>query len=362
MANDIQDGVGPVLGRWSFSKFLLAVFLYGCAAFVVGVAGVSLLVFLVYDHITQPGIPGPEVRIDVASGMNIRDVGTLLAENGLLEHAGFMRLAAKIDGQSKTVKAGEYAFPEGLSALEYLHLLYEGPERYLLDDQYKLTIPEGQSITQVATLFDDPNAFLEASANPEMIAALGINAPSLEGFLMPDTYFFNEKPSPMEAVARMVAQFQTVYNTLKAEIPSAADQDLLEVVTIASLIEEEARVEEERALVGAVIYNRLDKGMRLDMDSTLQFALNKYGERLLNTDKEVDSPYNTYRRAGLPPGPISSPGAGSLRAALQPSSEDYLYFVSNADGRTHTFSRTLSEHNRAVARFRREIAEQRQSP
>jgi UPF0755 protein len=349
MADNVQEIQERWLPRWSFTKFLVTVFLYACAACVVGVAGVALLAFLVYDHVTQPGIPGPEVNLEVTSGMTLRDVGDMLTDKGLLEHEGFLRLASRVDRQNGTIQAGQYVVPEGLSALEYLHLLYDGPTSYLLGDQFKLTIPEGLSIPQVAERFKQPQAFVEAASNPDLIAELGINAPNLEGFLMPDTYFFDEEPTPEEAVARMVEHFQTTYDQLKTEIPGAEDQDLLEVVTVASLVEEEARVDDERGLVAAVIYNRLDKGMRLDMDSTLQFALNKYGQRLLNEDKEVDSPYNTYRRAGLPPTPISSPGAASLR------------FVSNADGTTHTFSRTLTEHNRAVAKFRREIAEQRRA-
>ncbi|MDX9975999.1 MAG: endolytic transglycosylase MltG, partial [FCB group bacterium] len=138
-------------------------------------------------------------------------------------------------------------------------------------------------------------------------------------------------------------------------------QDLNKIVTIASLVEEESRVDDERPLVAAVVYHRLKQNMALGFDSTLQFALNKYGERMLDADKAVDSPYNTYLNAGLPPGPICSPGIKSLRAALNPADVDYLYFVSNADGKTHTFSRTYAEHNRAVADFRKKIAPQRKA-
>jgi UPF0755 protein len=157
----------------------------------------------------------------------------------------------------------------------------------------------------------------------------------------------------------MVTQFEKEYEALLQEHPAARERSKLEIVTVASLVEEEARVDEERAIVAAVIYNRLSKGRPLEMDSTLQFALGKYGQRLLSEDKAVESPYNTYRKAGLPPGPISNPGVASLRAAMAPADMDYLYFVSNADGLTHTFSRTLKEHNAAVARYRKEIAVQR---
>jgi UPF0755 protein len=147
---------------------------------------------------------------------------------------------------------------------------------------------------------------------------------------------------------------------LLTAIPGAERYDKLSIVTVASLIEEEAKISEERPLVAAVLYNRIEKGMPLQMDSTLQYALGKYGQRMLDSDKEIDSPYNTYRNKGLPPGPISSPGVDSLRAALAPAQRDYLYFVSNADGTSHTFSSTYEDHLKAVSQFRRDIAVQRQ--
>ena len=175
---------------------------------------------------------------------------------------------------------------------------------------------------------------------------------------MPNTYYFDEAPDSAKLLRRMLDQFKADFAVLQAEHPEAA-ADPVRVVTIASLIEEEARVDEERALVSSVIHNRLEQGRALQMDSTLQYALNKYGQRLLNEDKDVDSPYNTYKYPGLPPGPIANPGVASLRAALAPAESDFLYFVSNADGKTHTFSKTLREHEAAVAKFRREIREQR---
>jgi len=244
-------------------------------------------------------------------------------------------------------------------------MLHEGPNRPRtpseIPDELRLTIPEGLTIAQAATLFGRPEAFVEAAADPALIARLDVPAATLEGFLMPNTYFFDKPLAEHDAVERMVAQFQKEYAALLDKIPDAAQRDLVEVVTVASLVEEEARIDEERTTIAAVIYNRLAKGMALQLDCTIQFALGKYGQRILYEDRETDSPYNTYRRPGLPPGPISNPGVASLRAALQPADVDYLYFVSNADGKTHTFSTTSAEHLRAVRRFRRDIAPQRRA-
>jgi UPF0755 protein len=313
--------------------------------------------YLVYDHVTGKGVAGAPVRVEIPSGVTGNQAGQLLVDTGLVDHEILFRLAVRLDTVRKPIIQGFYDIPQGLSPTEILHMLQEGPN--VSDSRFKVTIVEGQTIKQASRQFKDPDAFLKAASNPELIRSLGINAVSLEGFLMPDTYFFDNEPTPDEVVKRMVEHFETRYAALVAEVPGADAQDKLKVVTIASLVEEESRVKDERPTVAAVIYNRVDKKMPLDFDSTLQYALDKYGQRLLDSDKQVDSPYNTYRNAGLPPGPISSPGVDALRAALQPSHVDYLFFVSNADGKTHTFSTTLDEHNKAVAKYRREIAIQR---
>jgi UPF0755 protein len=264
-----------------------------------------------------------------------------------------------LEGSDTPIKHGAYELFRGLSARELLHLLLQGPSRHLTANQYKITIPEGLSISQTDELLEADGAFVEAARNSDSMGRLGILADTLEGFLMPNTYFFDEKPEPPALVERMVDQFEKDYEILLAQNPGAQHLDKIHVVTIASLVERETRVEEERSLVAQVVYNRLKMDMPLQLDSTLQYILNKYGQRMLNQDREAQSPYNTYLNRGLPPGPICSPGISSLRAAMAPADVPFLYFVSNADGRTHTFSATLEEHNRAVARFRRDIAPQR---
>ncbi len=347
----------PKRGRRSCLGLFVRTVIYSAALVVLLAAVGALGAYMVYDHVTRPGVGGAAVKLEVPEGETGAQVGELLAREGLVYHPWFFRLAIRLDKSGKSIKHGTYELQHGLSPTQLLHRLQEGPDINV--SEYRLTIPEGLTLQQMAELFDDPQAFLAAARDPARIATLGISAPTLEGFLMPNTYFFAEKPAEADVVDRMLHHFQEEYARLVAEIPGATTRDLMEVVTVASLVEEESRVEEERPLVAAVVFNRIKAGMPLDMDSTLQYALTKYGQRLLDRDKEVDSPYNTYRNAGLPPGPISNPGVASLRAALQPADVNYLYFVSNADGKTHTFSATLTEHNRAVARFRREIAAQR---
>ncbi|HQE81829.1 MAG TPA: endolytic transglycosylase MltG [Candidatus Hydrogenedentes bacterium] len=342
-----------------FARSVLLLFvLLLLAAAVIAVGG-----YLVYDHVTRPGTPGEMVSVTIPEGLTGKAVGELLADRGLVEHELFFRLAMRLDKSGRPIKHGYYELPAGLSPTEILNCLQEGSPWHIppggVPDELKVTVPEGLTIAQMAEQFNDPGAFKEAASDPALLARLGLAVPSLEGFLMPNTYYFAKKPDERAVVERMFGQFQQEYAKLVEEIPEAAGRDVLEVVTIASLIEEECRVEEERSVVAAVIYNRMEEGMPLELDSTLQYALGKYGERILYEDKETDSPYNTYKRKVLPPGPISNPGLACLRAALKPAEEEYLFFVSNADGKTHTFSTNLTEHARAVRRFRREIAVQR---
>ena len=350
---------GAVRPRGRFLRFVTTLLLYGVAALCLAGVLAAVVGFVVYDHVTQPGIEGPEISVEVPQGSTGRDIGRLLVEQGLLEHEVVFRLALQLEGGGQDIRAGVYSLHRGNSAVDLLRALRRGPARQLLEDQFKVTIPEGLTIKQAAELTPDPKGFIEAARNRDLIARLGLDTETLEGFLMPNTYFFDKPPAPAELVGRMVDQFEKDYKKLTAEVPGADKLDKKTVVTIASLVEEETKADEERPLVARVIYNRLAGKMRLQMDSTLQFALDKYGQRLLYDDREVESPYNTYLNEGLPPGPISSPGLASLRAALRPAEGAYLYFVSNADGRTHTFSATEEEHVRAVNRFRQEIAPQR---
>ncbi len=345
--------------KFRFWRWMIALVLYGIAGAVVIVAGAAGVGYMLYDHVTAPGVKGPAMEVAVPKGSTGRDVGKLLADAGLVEYEGFFRLALQLDRSGKQIQHGNYALNQGLSAMELLRQLQEGPTKPLEADQVKVTIPEGLAIAQIAEMRPDGEAYVRAAANPDLLARLGVASDSLEGYLMPDTYFFDKEPDADALVLRQVDHFEQVYSALLKEIPGSEALDRNMILTIASLVEEEGRVEEERPIIAAVLYNRIELGMPLQMDSTLQYALGKYGQRMLNEDKEVDSRYNTYKYKGLPPGPISSPGAASIRAAMAPAQVNYLYFVSNADGKTHTFSSNLKDHEAAVARYRREIAVQR---
>jgi len=362
MGAEVKRAVRPK--RSAARVFFKAAFLLAILFLLLCVA-VGLLGFLAYQHITQPGVAGEPVNITIPEGANGKEVARILAENGLVEHEGFFRVAMHLDKSKKAVKQGWYRLPRGLSPMELLHLLQQGsnrtPEPGEVPDELRVTVAEGLSLAQVSGQFADPKAFVAAASDPALIARAGIKAATLEGFLMPSTYYFEKKPTEREVVERMAAEFSKRYAALLREYPEPAGFDALKIMTIASLVEEEAKLPEERPKIAAVIYNRLKKGMPLQLDSTLQYALNKYGQRMLYSDLETDSPYNTYKHPGLPPGPISSPGVDAIKAALRPADADYIYFVSNADGKSHTFSSNEADHLKAVRQFRKEIAAQRKN-
>ena len=352
----------PEYEKRAKSRWLRIVALCLAPLLFIGV-GVAFGGYAVYRHVIDPGVAGPTVQFVVPKGASGIAVGRRLAEVGLVEHEYLFRMAIRLDESDETIKYGVYTVPTGYSPLQVLHYIRDASNQIFEyetnPNAIKITIPEGLTVAQAARLFDQSDAFVEAASDPALVERLGIQAETCEGFLMPNTYFFSEAPKEREVVDRMIVQFEEVYARLRVEFPEVREPDTLRLVTIASLVEEEARVDEERAIIASVIYNRLDANRALELDCTLQYALGKYGKRLLKEDKEVDSPYNTYRNRGLPPGPISNPGVASLRAAMAPAQTNYRYFVSNADGKTHTFSRNLTEHNEAVARYRREMRKQR---
>ncbi len=347
--------------RWWRRLAVQAVLLLAAfAVLLLAAAGAGL--YIVYDNVQRERVAGmgEPVAVDIPQGATGGDIAELLTKAGLIEHPFYFRVAMRFSDEERFIRHGRYELPPGLSASQLLELLHEGPQ-LPVDAFVRVRVPEGMPLRRIAETFDDPDAFLLAATDPDLLAEHAVPADSFEGFLLAETYFFDEPPTPREVVGRAADHFEEAYEKLLREHPEAAARGPLEIVTVASLVEMEGKTDDERAAIAGVIYNRLERGMPLEMDATLQYISGRYGEWVLYRDKEVDSPYNTYIYPGLPPGPIATVSEASLRAAMNPAEHEYLFFVSNADGKTHTFSETLAEHNQAVARFRREIAEQRRA-
>ena len=290
----------------------------------------------------------------VAPGSSARRVLDQLAEHGLLPSrlAGRVYLAAA--GAGRSFRFGHYRIAARTRPVDVLERLLEG-----MVETVRVTVVEGLPAGELGELctaagIGTAEQWRRVIAHGEQVRDLAPEASSLEGFLFPDTYLFASGITAEEAGRHMVARFREVWLELTRDAADAPDS-AFETVILASLVEAETSVPEERARIAGVFRNRLARGMLLQCDPTVVYALKRRGEwqgRLLRRHWSLDDPYNTYRYGGLPPGPINSPGRAALGAALEPESHQLLYFVARAGG-GHTFSRTLAEHNRAVDELRR---------
>ena len=302
------------------------------------------------------GFPTGGVFVEVPRGARLRQIAAILEEQGVVRSRVAFELLGRWRGQ--TLQAGEYFFNRPRTAGEVFRILAEG--RIYTQT---FTVPEGLTMFEIADLAERSklagrDEFLEAARDTSLIRDLAPRARNLEGFLFPATYQFPRRVTGREVVATMVRRFREVWSGLAAD-PLPRGRSVEQVVTLASLVEKETGAADERAVIAGVFSNRLRLGMGLECDPTVIYALElagKYNGSLTLRDLRFDSPYNTYRHRGLPPGPIANAGEAALRAALQPAQTDYLYFVSDGQG-GHLFSRTLSEHNANVARYRRLQAE-----
>lgn len=299
---------------------------------------------------------GPVERITVPRGAGFRAVADTLEARGLISSRAWLRVLASVRGQDRALKPGVYDLPRGSSAWAILDLLTRGEGVTV-----RVTVPEGLTLDETAALLASrlnlpAESLLAAAAQPGVLARLGPGIPDAEGFLAPETYTLPALVTPGEVIDAMVAQFLAGWDPAWDDSLAARGLTRLEAVTLASIVEGEARTDAERPVIAGVYLNRLRLGMPLQADPTIQYALQRSRgrrtARVLYKDLEIDSPWNTYRYRGLPPGPINSPGLRSLRAVMEPAEVPYLYFVADGDGK-HVFSRSYQEHLRAVAQVRR---------
>ena len=321
-------------------------------------AAIAAAWILVSIYVPYQGFPTAGVYVDIPRGASPRGIARILAEQGVLRNRWVFAGIARWRPGSK-LEAGEYYFDHPVTAPEVFDTIANG--RIFV---HELVVPEGYSMFDIADLaargdFTTREDFLAAARDPTPIRDIAPHAPSLEGFLFPATYQFPRHPSGAQMVAAMVERFRREWATLSVQQAAAPE----EVVNLASLVERETPKLEERPLVAGVFANRLRLKLPLQCDPTVVYALELAGEysgTLDSGDLLFDSPYNTYRRTGLPPGPIANPGEASLRAAMAPAQTDYLYFVANTEG-GHFFSKTLAEHNLNVARYRKLLAAERKA-
>jgi UPF0755 protein len=322
------------------------------ALFVLLLLGGAGLGYWIYRGIHQPykGYADAETFVEIPPGTSTPGMGRALANAGVVQNAELFRFAVWMRGAGRRLQAGEYRFDRAMTPAEVVDRIARG-DVFLRP----VTFREGLTIRQMGEIFASQGfgsreEFIAAARKADPIRDLDPAASDLEGYLFPDTYTLPRRTTAEQLIARMTARFEKALTPEIRAQAAARGLTVRQLVTLASLVEKETAKAEERPLVAAVYVNRLKIGMGLQCDPTVIYALERAGRytgNLTRADLQFDSPYNTYRYAGLPPGPIAAPGRASLQAAAQPADVPYLYFVSRNDG-SHAFAATLDEHNRNV--------------
>ncbi len=300
---------------------------------------------------SSPGHGSVLCDISFPPGSGIRKLANELKAGGVIRSSWHFVLMTRLRGDAYRLKAGEYRFSDGMTPDVILKKIVSGDVDYR-----KFTLPEGYSVFQAAELLEQKgyfrkDAFLEKCRDKELLARLGINSNSAEGYLYPATYNLSRGASEEQLLGQMIGQFNKDYAAIqKGE--GARRFSRHEIVTLASIIEKEAVSADEKPLISSVFHNRLRIGMPLQSDPTAVYGVRAFSGKVSKADIQRPSPYNTYLNKGLPPGPIGNPGSDAMKAAMNPAKTDFLYFVARQDG-THQFSRNLTEHNRAVVRYLR---------
>ncbi|HEY5975688.1 MAG TPA: endolytic transglycosylase MltG [Geobacteraceae bacterium] len=309
------------------------------------------------NFVTVPLGSGSTVRLfDLAKGAGLRSFAAELEKGKVVGSARFFVLYARFKGATGRVQAGTYQLTDGMTPAEILRRLVAG-EVY----EIRFSVPEGYSIYQIAELLEGrklfrKEEFLRQCFNRELLRELGIPGKSVEGYLYPSTYDLRKASDEAALIRTMVRQFEKVYGeSFAGQQPGGTGLTRHAALTLASMIEKEAVVATERPLIASVFFNRLKVGMPLQSDPTAVYGTRAFAGKVSKRDIQQDSPYNTYRIRGLPPGPIGNPGSGALAAVFKPATTPYMYFVAKNDG-SHQFSTTLVEHNRAVQRYLKSAA------
>ena len=321
---------------------------------VAGIAGYLAAQWLLLPLVNQTrASEPPAVRIIVVSeGTTFRQLASMLEHERLIASQWGFEILGRLTWADRRIPAGEYALHAGMRPTEILRILRDGHVVH-----YPVTIPEGYTVAQIASLVDqrglaDKAELLGLAHNQDFIRTQGLDVSSLEGYLFPNTYHVARHATSKEIISTMVADLWQAFTPELRARAKDINMSVHQVLTLASVIEKETSVDGERELISAVFHNRLRRKIPLQSDPTVIYGLKAYDGNLRKRDLSSASPYNTYRVRGLPPGPIANPGARSIRAALFPAPTTFLYFVSRNDG-THVFSSTLAEHNRAVNKYQR---------
>ena len=328
------------------------VFLFG------GIIAMSITIALVVLVLFWPQ-PNPSYvsKVTVITGSTLGEISKQLYEKKIISNEQMFRWAVQVMGKEKEIPVGTFQLVDTQSNYDIIkQLVYGSPELI------KVRLLEGWSVKQIAAHLNEVMGFeldeiLDISKDYHFLKKHKIKASTIEGYLFPDTYLFFNGDTPTSVLDNVVSEYKKFWRDAFRDRARELNMTEHEVVTLASIIEGEAIYDKERPTISGVYHNRLNRGMRLQADPTIQYIIEDGPRRLLNRDLRIDSPYNTYKNKGLPPGPINSPGAQSLKAALYPEENEYLFFVARGDG-YHTFTTNEKDHNNAkkqLQKLRREL-------
>ena len=307
--------------------------------------GAIVLAGVMFWYLFLPAGSSTVVVVEIPSGTPVREIASIMKDAGLLRSQTWFRVLARING--RPLKAGEYGFkrvtPWGL-----LRAMQDG--RVFL---HRILVKEGDAVDQIAAALAgeklcEAGYFISACSDQKVLSRIGVRASSAEGYCFPDTYLFPRGMKPEQMLARMVERFNEVVPDSLAREAAVQGLSRAQWLVLASIVEKEARVADERPVIAGVYLNRIRKGMRLEADPTVVYALKHWDKPISIHDLKTDHPYNTYKRRGLPPGPICNPGLSSLEEAARPAKVPWLFFVTRKDGTMkHEFTKTLADHERA---------------
>lgn len=321
------------------------------------IACIGFLAWYLLLLVITPGNGHRVYGISVPKGAGLSSVASELEQQRIIYSALHLRILGRLRGLDRAIRTGDYRLTDAMTPGQILEKMARGET-----DARRFTLPEGYSIFQAAELLEKAQifkkeAFLEACRDRVLLNKLELPGKSVEGYLFPGTYLVGFHTDERDLVTEMVREFRFRATAL-AQLLEQSELDLHQVVTMASMVEREAVSMEEMPLISSVFHNRLRAGMPLQSDPTAIYGIRIFGGTVTRQDVQRNTPYNTYRIKGLPPGPIGNPGIEAMRAVLQPAATGYFYFVARKDG-THQFSRTLKEHNQGVQRFLRKGKKQR---
>ncbi len=314
----------------------------------------AVLLFLFWAFWWPNTFSSPSQRVvTISRGTPFSAAVESLDAKGIIYSKTAMKVAGRILGWTKEIKVGRYFFDSGISNLSILSAFKDGTSRSMIP----VAVPEGVRMSFIARRFAsalgvDSARIMGYCTDSSLVESFGLEGKTFEGYLLPDTYFFHWQTDEGVIVERLVNAFNEFYSDSLKERQRELNMTTMQVLTFASIVEGEAQVDSERTLIAGVYHNRLKKRMRLDADPTVQYVLPDGPRRLLYADLRIPSPYNTYLHYGLPPGPISNPGRKAILATLYPASHQYVFFVANGKG-GHVFTRSYSDHQRAVRIYRR---------